>query len=279
MSDCIWSWSLLQAGSLRLDGGGMFGVVPKVMWSRLTPPDDSNRIPLQTNCLLLKSGERRVLIETGCGDKWSDKLRRIFGIEERTVVDALRELQTTPDQIDDVIVTHLHFDHAGGLTRIGDCDDAIPVFKKAAVHVQGREWEDALANRSTMTGTYLRTHLDPIVDSVRLLSGDEEILPGIRSLPMPGHTWGQQAVLVETEQGTVCFPGDVMPTRHHVGAPYSMGYDMLPYENMLSKRLLLERASDESWTLVLDHDPTHPVVRVHRTGDWFELETCSDSRK
>jgi len=130
-----------------------------------------------------------------------------------------------------------------------------------------------------MTGTYLRTHLDPIVDSVRLLSGDEEILPGIRSLPMPGHTWGQQAVLVETEQGIVCFPGDVMPTRHHVGAPYSMGYDMLPYENMLSKRLLLERAADESWTLVLDHDPAYPVVRVHRDGDWFELETCSDSRK
>jgi glyoxylase-like metal-dependent hydrolase (beta-lactamase superfamily II) len=250
----------------------MFGVVPKAIWSRLSPPDDANRIALQTNCLLLTSGDHRVLIETGCGDKWSDKSRRIFGIEERTVVDALREVDTMPDDIDDVIVTHLHFDHAGGLTQLDNEREAVPVFGRAAVHVQGREWEDALANRSTMTGTYLRTHLDPIADRVQLLDGESEILPGIRSLPMPGHTWGQQAVLVDTDQGVVCFPGDVCPTRHHVGAPYSMGYDMLPFENMQSKRLLLARAAEESWTVVLDHEPAHPVFRVHRSGDWFDFE-------
>ena len=154
----------------------MFGVVPRVMWSRLSPPDESNRIGLQTNCLFLKSGDQAVLIETGCGDKWSEKMRSIFAIEERTVVDALAEHGVSPSDIGDVVVTHLHFDHAGGLTR-QDGDDAVPVFGSASVHVQGREWEDAIANRSTMTGTYLRTHLDPIADRVILLDGECNILP------------------------------------------------------------------------------------------------------
>jgi glyoxylase-like metal-dependent hydrolase (beta-lactamase superfamily II) len=262
---------VLQAGTLRLDGGGMFGVVPRAIWSRLTLPDDANRIGLQTNCLLPRSDDRTVLVETGCGDKWSAKTRTIFAIEDRTIIDALGEQGVSPGDITDVMVTHLHFDHAGGLTRV-DGDDVVPVFENAAVHVQGREWEDALANRSTMTGTYLRTHLDPIADRVSLLDGEQVILPGVRSWPMPGHTWGQQAVLIDTAEGVVCFPGDVCPTRHHIGAPYSMGYDMLPYQNMLSKRLLLERAAAESWTLVLDHDPDHAVFRAHADGDWYAVE-------
>ncbi len=250
----------------------MFGVVPRAIWSRMAPPDEANRIALQTNCLLLESEGHRVLVETGCGAKWSVKLRGMFAIEDRTVCNALQEQNVSPSDISDVIVTHLHFDHAGGLTQFGEDGSPIPVFDNATVHVQGREWEDALANRSTMTGTYLRTHLDPIAGCVSLLDGSQQILPGIRSLPMPGHTWGQQAVLIETADGTVCFPGDVMPTRHHVGAPYSMGYDMLPYENMLTKRMLLEQAAELSWTLVLDHDPDQAVHRVHADGDWFTLE-------
>ncbi len=271
MSDAVWTCTVLQAGTLRLDGGGMFGVVPRAVWSRLTEPDAQNRIALQTNCLLLRSADRVVLVETGCGDKWPDKVRDRFAIERRTVVDALAEHGVDPSDVADVIVTHLHFDHAGGLTRMAG-DRAVPVFESARVHVQGREWEDANANRSTMTGTYLRSHLDPIATSVSLLEGDGVIVPGIESIMMPGHTWGQQAVLVQTHEGLVCFPGDVMPTRHHIGAPYSMGYDMLPYQNMHSKRALLERAATESWTLVLDHEPGHPVFRVVEDGDWYRLE-------
>jgi glyoxylase-like metal-dependent hydrolase (beta-lactamase superfamily II) len=249
----------------------MFGVVPRAIWSRVTKPDDFNRIGLQTNCLLLRCGDRVALVETGCGDKWSDKARSIFAIEERTVVDALGEQGVSTETVNDVIVTHLHFDHAGGLTK-ADGDDVVPVFAEASIHVQGREWEDAIANRSTMRGTYLRTHLDPVADRVVLLDGEQEILPGVRSWPMPGHTWGQQAVLIDTADGVVCFPGDVCPTRHHVGAPYSMGYDMLPYQNMLSKRMLLERAAEESWTLVLDHEPGDAAFKVHADGDWYALE-------
>jgi len=256
---------------MRLDGGGMFGVVPKAIWQRLAPPDDANRIELQTNCLLLRCGGRTVLVETGCGDKWTDKQRAIFAIERRTVVDALGECGVDPSEVDDVIVTHLHFDHAGALTTSVNESDPTPTFANASVHVQEQEWSDALAGRSTMTGTYLRSHLDPIADRVVLHEGDGRILPGIHVLPVPGHTWGQQAVLIDTEAGAVCFPGDLLPTCHHVGAPYSMGYDMLPWQNMRTKRSLLARAAAEAWTLVLDHEPGHPVFKVRSSGDWFEL--------
>ncbi len=259
-----WSWQLLRAGTMRLDGGSMFGVVPRALWSKLCPPDDQNRILLQTNCLLLQRGDRHVLIETGCGDKWSERERALYALEPRTVVDALREIGVAPEAITDVIVTHLHFDHAGGLTRLGSAGVPEPVFGHAPVFVQRTEWEDALANKSTMTRTYLRTHLDPIADRVRLLDGAADVpgLAGVRVLPVPGHTWGLQAVLFEDADGTVCFPADVLPTVHHVGTAFSMGYDMLPYDNMRTKTALLEHACHNHWRLVLGHEPNTPVVRV-----------------
>ncbi|MEE8153435.1 MAG: MBL fold metallo-hydrolase [Phycisphaerales bacterium] len=262
-----WSWQLLRAGSFRLDGGSMFGVVPRTIWASRLEPDHNNRIPLQTNCLLLDDGSRRVLVETGFGDKWSDKERGFYELQHRAVIDALREVGCEPDQIDFVVVTHLHFDHAGGLTRLDDSGDAVPAFPNAQVIVQRTEWEDALANKSTMTRTYLRSHLDPIADRVRLSDGDSEVLPGLNVWPMVGHTWGQQAVRFDDGNGIVCFPGDVMPTVNHVGPTFNMGYDMLPYQNMLSKQRLLERAAEENWRLVLDHEPGDAVQRVSPDPD------------
>lgn len=242
----------------------MFGVVPRALWAKLAAPDELNRILLQTNCQLLQRDDRNVLIETGCGDKWTDRERNLYAIERRTVVDALREARLAPEDITDVIVTHLHFDHAGGLTRLDGAGAAVPTFSRAPVFVQRTEWLDALANKSTMTRTYLRTHLDPIADRVRVLDGETGVpgLPGVRVLPVPGHTWGMHAVVFQDDVGTVCFPGDVLPTIHHAGAAFSMGYDMLPHENMLTKKALLDRACRENWRLVLDHEPGPPVVRV-----------------
>jgi glyoxylase-like metal-dependent hydrolase (beta-lactamase superfamily II) len=269
-----WTWQLLRAGSFRLDGGGMFGVVPKTIWTKLVAPDDLNRIPLQTNCLLLHDGERRVLIETGFGDKWSDKERGFYDLERRTVVDALREVGVEPHDINHVIVTHLHFDHAAGLTRLDRNNQPTPTFPNADVIVQRTEWKDALENRSTMNRTYLRSHLDPINDRMKLLEGEQEAVEGITVWSMPGHTWGQQAVRFADDQGVVCFAGDVLPTVNHVGLPFSLGYDMLPYHNMLSKGRLLQRAMHEQWRLVLDHEPGHAVVRValdEQRPDRFQL--------
>ncbi|MHC4946977.1 MAG: MBL fold metallo-hydrolase [Planctomycetota bacterium] len=259
-----WRWRLLRAGAFRLDGGSMFGVVPKAIWATLAPPDERNRIPLQTNCLLLEDGATTVLVETGYGEKWSGKERDLFALERRTVVDALGEVGVDPADVDHVVVTHLHFDHAGALTRRGPDEAPVPTFPNAAVHVQRTEWDDALANKSTMTRTYLRSHLDPIADRVRCHEGEATPVAGVTAWPMPGHTWGQQAVRFEDDRGVVCFPGDVMPTVHHAGPAFSMGYDMLPYRNMLSKQELLARAADESWRIVIDHEPGDAVVRVQR---------------
>lgn len=242
----------------------MFGVVPKTMWSKLATPDEQNRIPLQTNCLLLENGSSRVLVETGFGGKWTDKERGFYDLERRTVVDALREIGVEPEGIDHVVVTHLHFDHAAGLTRMDGPNGVMPTFPKADVFVQGLEWRDALANKSTMNRTYLKDHLEPVADRVRLIDGEAEILSGLRVWPMPGHTWGQQAVRFEDEHGTVAFAGDVLPTVNHVGLPFSLAYDMEPWTSMRSKRTLYEQAIAGGWRLVLDHEPGHAVFRVER---------------
>ena len=262
-----WSWTLLRAGNFRLDGGSMFGVVPKSIWSRSVQPDQLNRIPLQTNCLLLDDGSQKVLIETGFGDKWSEKERGFYELERRTIVNALMEIGVEPTAIDYVIVSHLHFDHAAGLTTRDSSGESIASFPNATIIAQQVEWDDALANKSTMTRTYLRSHLDPVADRMRLVNGEDDVLPGIRVWPMPGHTWGQQAIRFDDGEGTVAFVGDVMPTANHVGLAYSLAYDMLPYDNMLSKRRMLEQASGEGWRIVLDHEPSDSVVRVHRDAE------------
>jgi glyoxylase-like metal-dependent hydrolase (beta-lactamase superfamily II) len=258
-----WRVTPLRAGGFRLDGGGMFGLIPKTMWSGWTPPDASNRIALACNALLLEDGSMRVLVEAGYGAKWSAKERAVYELEERTVVDALRERGLGPESIDQVIVTHLHFDHAAGLTELDPNGVPRPVFPRAPILVQEREWEDAVANRSTMTRTYLRTHLDPVRELVRPVHGSHEVLPGILVRPLPGHTWGQQGVFVRTAEGILVFPGDLMPTAHHVHLAANMGYDMLPYENMLQKRAFLREAADGGWTIALDHDPSGTLVRAH----------------
>jgi glyoxylase-like metal-dependent hydrolase (beta-lactamase superfamily II) len=201
----------------------------------------------------------------------------LYDLERRTIVDALHEVGVAPEAITHVVVTHLHFDHAGGLTRWDSSRRAIPTFPQAPIFVQRTEWQDALANKSTMTRTYLREHLDPIAERVQLLDGATAIaaLPGISVFPVPGHTWGMQAVTFEDAQGTVCFPGDVLPTVNHAGLAFSIGYDMEAYQNMLTKKALLARAALERWRIVLDHEPGEPVVRVlqnpHRPGH-FALE-------
>jgi glyoxylase-like metal-dependent hydrolase (beta-lactamase superfamily II) len=271
----MFTWRLLRAGAFRLDGGSMFGVVPRAIWARSSQPDEHNRIPLQTNCLLLEDGARRVLVETGFGSKWSERERGFYDLERRSVADALAEAGVAPEAIDDVVVTHLHFDHAAGLTRLDDAGRPVTAFPRATIHVQDLEWRHALENRSTMSRTYLASHLAPVAGQVRLLRGAAEVLPGLRVAPTPGHTWGQQGVWFQDEQGTVCFPGDVVPTVNHVGLAFSMGYDMEPYTNMLTKRELLSRAAAEEWRLVLDHEPLTPTVRVsldaERPGQ-FRLE-------
>jgi glyoxylase-like metal-dependent hydrolase (beta-lactamase superfamily II) len=266
-----WHVEILRAGDFRLDGGGMFGLIPKVQWSRWVEADDGNRIALACNAMLLRDGARTVLVETGYGDRWSDADREAWLLARRTVVDALSDVGVTPAEVTDVIVTHLHFDHAAGLTTGPDAS-IVPVFPSARIHVQRTEWEDALANKSTMTRTYLRSVLDPIAARVVLHDGAAAPMPGVELRPMPGHTWGMQGVFIEGTDAVWAFPGDIMPTRHHAHPSSSLGYDMLPYQTMLTKRAFLDEAIGRDLRIVLDHDPGNPVVRAVRDGRRITLE-------
>ena len=260
-------------------------------------------------------------------------MREVFALENRSIIDALREVNVAPESIDAVVVSHLHFDHAGGLTRLprdgesptwpspanskGEGGDdggggssqrggCVPTFPNAKVYVQEREWRDALVNRSVMTKTYYPDHLHPIahqiqtIDSPRPyptgLTPDRDELPrtpieyrmteivhanvptGVFVFLVPGHTWGQQAVLfrepdtAERPGRTIVFTPDVMPTLSHNGAAYSLAYDVEPYTSMLSRRWLLTAAAERNWVLCLDHEPGHPLVRVKANAKgWFDL--------
>ncbi len=257
-----WSVKVLRAGNFRLDGGSMFGVVPKALWSRLTSPDSSNRIPLQTNCLLLENGQHRVLVESGYGQDWDDKSRKNFALEPRTVKDALEEIGVVSTSITHTIVTHLHFDHCGGLTELDENGQSRRVFMNAKCIVQQQEWMDAQDNRSTMSKTYLANNLSPLEEDLELVDGQHEVLPGLFVWPTPGHTWGHQSVRAHTKTGVVAFLGDVVPTVNHAPPAFSMGYDMLPWDNMKTKQAALSQAMEEQWQLVLAHEPNNPWVRV-----------------
>jgi glyoxylase-like metal-dependent hydrolase (beta-lactamase superfamily II) len=249
-----WNWKVLDAGRFALDGGSMFGVVPKALWSKLVEPDSKNRIPEACNCVFLERGDERVLIETGYGDGWNEKEVEMFAMNGGTIAKALQEQGIDPESITCVILSHLHFDHAAGVTLLPN----------AKVIVQKQEWDDASANRSTMSRTYLPRVLDSIRDRIDLVDGNTTVLSDIQLTVRKGHTWGLQSIAFQDAKGPICFCSDVMPTRNHVGLAYSMGYDMLPWDNAQTKRQLLEEAFENKWRLILCHEIEHPVVSVSK---------------
>ena len=259
-----WSHTLLRNGEFSLDAGCMFGLIPRVVWTRWLEPDDKNRMQLQQNALLLEADGKLVLIECGIGDKLSDKELKMYACSRRAVHDSLHEIDCDPKDISAVVLTHLHFDHAGGLTRAGRNEDDTPelVFPNAEIIVQRQECEDAIAGRSTLNKTYLPSHLtQEVADRVRLIEGEQEVLPNLTVFPTPGHTWGQQSVRFTaassngTNGRTVCFVSDVMPTHYHARPTTNLAYDVEPYTSMLSRIALLEKATSEKWILLPNHDP------------------------
>jgi glyoxylase-like metal-dependent hydrolase (beta-lactamase superfamily II) len=268
--------TLVSGGSLKLDGGAMFGIIPKPLWSRQTLADERNRIQLACNCLLVewaRETDRRVIVEAGHGPKYGQKEQDIFAIDPSAwLLPHLRTLGVDPATITDVVVSHLHFDHCGGLTWERD-GQTVPTFVNARVHVQRREFEDARANFGMMTQTYREESYAPIdgIDAWNLLDGEEPIVEGIRPLLTPGHTRGHHSIIIAGRDRCAVYGGDVMPTRNHLGRPYGMAYDLFPLENRASKEKLLKTVADRDGLLVIDHEPDTPIVGVTPEGNYYTL--------
>jgi glyoxylase-like metal-dependent hydrolase (beta-lactamase superfamily II) len=261
----------LDGGSFRLDGGAMHGVVPKTLWSKLVSCDERNRVSYSTRCLLVEGRGHRTLIETGNGDKFSPKLKDIYGIDhQRAIGDALREVGLGPEAIDTVVMSHLHFDHSGGTTRRTASGGLEPVFPRARHVVQRQEWQDATRPHERNRASYLAENIEPLSAPglLQLVDGEVEVAPGITVIPTPGHTAGHQSVLVGERGGPrVLFLGDVVPTTVHLRLPYIMAYDLEPARTLETKRVLLGRAVSEGWTVVWGHDQDHVAGRLSLDGD------------
>jgi glyoxylase-like metal-dependent hydrolase (beta-lactamase superfamily II) len=258
----------LEAGLQRLDGGAMFGVVPKPLWERRIPADSRNRIPLALRCLLVEAPDALVLIDTGVGNKEEEKFHEIYGIDNRgnptRLEDAIRAAGRRPEDVDIVISTHLHFDHAGGNT-IREPDGRIrPAFPRARYVVQRREYDFARLPNERIRASYMAHNYEPLADGRMwdFVDGEAEIVPGVSVIPTPGHTPGHQSVLVRSEGQTACFLADLVPTTAHLPLPWIMGYDIEPLVTLDTKRAVLERARLEDWLLVFEHDPATPWGRL-----------------
>ena len=258
--------TMLNGGNFRLDGGAMHGVVPKTLWSKLVSCDPLNRCEYTTHCLLVEVAGRRILVETGNGDKFSPKLKDIYGIDhDRSIGDALREIGVEPESIDTVVMTHMHFDHSGGTTRRAASGALEPVFRRARHVVQAREWQDATHPHERNRASYLGENIGPLGEAglLQLVDGETELAPGVRVIPTPGHTRGHQSVLVGFEGGPrALFLGDVVPTAVHTRLPWVMAYDLDPARTLETKRALFRRALDESWLLLWGHDRDHMGGRL-----------------
>ena len=236
-------------GDFRLDGGSMFGSVPKNLWSRRIAADDQNCIALCTRALLIKAGDRLVLVDTGMGDKWSDKEREIYAIKPNP-----SPLPVSPDQITDLVLTHLHFDHAGGVSYRQGAELKL-TYPAARVHLQRANLQNAKQPSVKERASYLVENYQPLEKSeLNLVEGSCEVLPDLWVHQVNGHTLGQQWIEVRDGSQSIAFPTDLIPTAHHLPVPFHMGYDACASTLLSEKQSFLERAAAHKWIVVFEHD-------------------------
>jgi glyoxylase-like metal-dependent hydrolase (beta-lactamase superfamily II) len=273
----------IQAGGQKLDGGAMFGVVPKPLWERRIPSDERNRIQLGMRCLLIEHPSGLVLIDTGAGNKESAKFKDIYGLENdgaegaTMLEDGLREIGVAPKDISLVINTHLHFDHAGGNTRLGAGGEVEISFPNATYIIRRGELEYATHPNERTAASYFGRNYVPVVsaDKVEFVSREKEIVKGIRVVPTPGHTPFHQSILIESAGERAFYLGDLVPTSAHLPLPWIMGYDVEPLVTLETKRAILRRALEEEWLVIFEHDATNAWGRLVHDGRAYALSTES----
>ena len=261
---------VVQGGEFRLDGGAMFGVVPRALWQRVSPPDEENRIRLNAYCLFVEGAGVRVLVETGMGDKWTPRQREIYGVAPGpTLAESLYERTgCRPEDVTVVVNTHLHFDHAGGNTKLDGAGSPVPAFPNARHLVSRAEYEHAESPHERDRASYLSENWRPLAESgqLELKEADYEVLPGLSLETVPGHSRTMQCVRLERGRRTLYGFADLVPTRAHVPLAWVMGYDLYPVETVEAKRRLLPQAAREGWLCLFYHDPEAPLARVVEEG-------------
>jgi glyoxylase-like metal-dependent hydrolase (beta-lactamase superfamily II) len=270
---------IVETCRFALDGGAMFGVVPKPLWERRIPADARNRIPLGMRCLLVEHDIGLVLIDNGAGNKENEKFTDIYGIENRgaegrtLLEDGLRSLGFRPEDVVLMIDTHLHFDHAGGNTYRDAAGRIVPTFPKARYLVQRGEYEWATHANERTAASYFPHNFEPVREAglLDLVDGDREVAPGIRVVRTPGHTPHHQSVLLESRGEAAFYFGDLVPTAAHLPLPWIMGYDVEPLVTLESKRRILARAEQEDWLLVFEHDADVAWGRIRHDGKAYGL--------
>jgi len=264
----------LDGGSFALDGGAMFGVVPKVLWEKKSPPDEKNRIHMRANSLLVRAAGKTIVVETGNGTQWDPKLRAIYAIQDGDpLIDSLAKTGIQREDINLVVNTHLHFDHAGGNTRLAN-DRVVPNFPNAQYIVQRGELEHANRPTERDRASYFPDHLQAISKEGlwSLIEGNQEILPGISVERIPGHNADIQAIKISGGGKTLAFVADLLPTRHHIQLPWIMAYDLYPLQTLETKRQWLPRIIEGGWIVVFGHDPDVAAATLHQRGGKIEIE-------
>lgn len=256
--------TVFSDGNYYLDGGTFFGVIPKVMWQKRMKPDQHNRLHAGLNSLLVRTGSHNVLIETGIGNKLSEKMIKIYS-QPAKLLEHLNASGVAPEDIDIVINTHLHFDHCGWNTVIRG-ERAVATFPKAKYYVQEGEWQHGRRQLERDRISYISDNYDPLIENgqMHMLHGDQEIVPGISVKIFPGHTAQMQAVIIKSGGRTACYISDLIPTRAHIDLTWGMSFDLFPLQTIESKKRYYAESIPQKWLTVFTHDPHEPWAYIER---------------
>jgi glyoxylase-like metal-dependent hydrolase (beta-lactamase superfamily II) len=269
----------VEAGNFKLDGGAMFGVVPKTLWERTNPSDDKNRIEMASRCLLVEEGKRLILIDTGMGNKQGDSFFRHYGLwSNYSLVSSLALAGFHPDDITDVFFTHLHFDHCGGAVNKDNSGKLIPAFKNAHYWDHKSQWEWATFPNAREKASFLPDNILPLEQSGQL-KFIEDPGPFIKETPFPfsiqlidGHTEKQMLPLIEYQGEKILYAADLVPTVGHIPIPYIMGYDTRPLLTLKEKEQILRNSFEKEVLLFLQHDPHHQLISLQNTEKGIRME-------
>ncbi|MFZ1518526.1 MAG: MBL fold metallo-hydrolase [Ignavibacteriaceae bacterium] len=257
----------IQSGNFRLDGGAMFGIIPKPLWEKTNPPDELNRVTLSTRNLLLISDDKRILIDTGMGNKWDEKSRNIYNINPKLDLEhELELLGIKSEEITDILLTHLHFDHTGGSTKYEN-GKLVPAFPNAKYFVQKKNFEWAMNPSDRDKGSYIKENFEPLVKEgvLNLIDGEIDFDENISFRIINGHTFAQQMIKISDSSNTILYCADLMPFVSQIRIPYVMGYDLQPMITVQEKKKYLQLAVDENWQIYFGHDPDFALATVKQS--------------